>query len=158
MDVWDAIVVGAGPAGCAAAYDLAAAGRSVLLLDKRSFPRPKACAGGLTVKAVKTLRYSIDPVVREVVRRIQLEGGPGLSSSLKNPEPICVMTVRAELDEFCLRKTIAAGASFRRIPGLQQVLRSEEALCLHTAEGTFRTRFLVGADGANGQVGRRGAQ
>jgi flavin-dependent dehydrogenase len=35
MDVWDAIVVGAGPAGCAAAYDLAVAGQSVLLLDKK---------------------------------------------------------------------------------------------------------------------------
>ena len=74
--LWDAIVVGAGPAGCAAAYDLAAAGQSVLLVDKSDFPRLKACAGGLTIKAVKALRYSIDPVVREVVRRVRLEGGP----------------------------------------------------------------------------------
>ena len=51
--LWDVIVVGAGPAGCAAAYDLAGAGLSVLLLDKNYFPRPKACAGGLTVKAVQ---------------------------------------------------------------------------------------------------------
>ena len=63
--LWDAIVVGAGPAGCAAAYDLAVAGQSVLLVDKSEFPRPKACAGGLTIKAVKALRYSIDPVVRQ---------------------------------------------------------------------------------------------
>ena len=78
--LWDAIVVGAGPAGCAAAYDLAAAGQSVLLLDKNDFPRPKACAGGLTSKAVQALRYSIDPVVRKVVRRVRLEG-ESLSSS-----------------------------------------------------------------------------
>jgi geranylgeranyl reductase family protein len=156
--LWETVVVGAGPAGCAAAYDLAAAGRSVLLLDKSTFPRPKACAGGLTVKAVKTLRYSIDPVVREVVTRIQLEGGPGLSSSLKNRQPICVMTVRAEFDEFCLGKTLAAGASFKRISSLQQVVCSAEAMCLHTPEGIFRTRFLIGADGANGQVRRLCAQ
>jgi geranylgeranyl reductase family protein len=156
--LWDAVVVGAGPAGCAAAYDLAAAGQSVLLLDKSSFPRPKACAGGLTVKAVNTLRYSIDPVVREVVTRIQLEGGPGLSSSLKSRKPICVMTVRAELDEFCLGKTVAAGACFRKITRLQQVAPSAEALCLHTPEGIFQTRFLIGADGANGQVRRLCAQ
>ena len=54
--LWDAIVVGAGPAGCAAAYDLAAAGQSVLLVDKSDFPRAKACAGGLTIKAVKALQ------------------------------------------------------------------------------------------------------
>jgi geranylgeranyl reductase family protein len=155
---WDAVVVGAGPAGCAAAYDLAAAGRSVLLLDKSSFPRPKACAGGLTAKAVKALRYSIDPVVREVVTRIHLEGEGGLSSSLKNRQPICVMTVRAEFDEFCLGKTISAGAYFTRISRVQQVASSGEALYLQTPEGTFKTRFLVGADGANGQVRRLCAQ
>ncbi len=156
--LWDTVVVGAGPAGCAAAYDLVEAGQSVLLLDKSSFPRPKACAGGLTVKAVKTLRYSIDPVVREVVSRIQLEGGLGLSSSLKSRKPICVMTVRAELDEFCLGKTIAAGSCFRKITSLQRVAPSAETLCLHTPEGIFRTRFLIGADGANGQVRRLCAQ
>ena len=36
--LWDAIVVGAGPAGCAAAYDLAVAGQSVLLVDKKRIP------------------------------------------------------------------------------------------------------------------------
>jgi geranylgeranyl reductase family protein len=151
---WDALVVGAGPAGCAAAYDLATAGQSVLLLDKSKFPRPKACAGGLTVKAVQTLRYSIDPVVREVVSRVQLEGGPGLSSTLKSRERICVMTLRSELDEFCLGKTIAAGAGFRRISVVQQIVSSGGMVNLHTAGETFRARFLVGADGANGQVRR----
>ena len=72
--LWDAMVVGAGPAGCAAAYDLAAAGLSVLLLDHKDFPRAKACAGGLTSKAVQALRYSIAPVVRKVVGRVRLEG------------------------------------------------------------------------------------
>jgi geranylgeranyl reductase family protein len=156
--IWDAIVVGAGPAGCAAAYDLASAGRSVLLLDKSDFPRPKACAGGLTVKAVKTLRYSIDPVVREVVSRVQLEGGPGLSSSLKSREAICVMTLRAEFDEYCLRRTIAAGARFQRISAVQEIVGSGEGLQLHTPEERFRARFLVGADGASGQVRRLSTQ
>jgi geranylgeranyl reductase family protein len=41
---WDVIVVGAGPAGAATAAHLARAGRSVLLVDKCSFPRDKPCA------------------------------------------------------------------------------------------------------------------
>jgi geranylgeranyl reductase family protein len=151
--LWDAIVVGAGPAGCAAAYDLALAGQSVLLVDKRDFPRDKACAGGLTIKAVKALRYSIEPVVRQVVRRVQLEG-ESLSSSLKSRDPICVMTVRSELDEYCLGKTIEAGARFRRIGTLQQIARSKDAVQLITNGETYRARFLVGADGASGQVRR----
>jgi len=140
--LWDAIVVGAGPAGCAAAYDLAVAGQSVLLVDKRDFPRDKACAGGLTMKAVKALRYSIEPVVKQVVRHVQLEGG-SLFSPLKSRDPICVMTVRSELDEYCLGKTIEVGARFRRIGALQQIARSKDAVQLITNGETYRARFLV---------------
>jgi geranylgeranyl reductase family protein len=159
--LWDAIVVGAGPSGCAAAYDLAVAGQSVLLVDKSDFPRPKACAGGLTIKAVKALRYSFDPVVREVVRRVRLEGEGGSTKSapvLKSREPICVMTVRAEFDEYCLGKTIAAGACFKRISTLRQIVRSGGNVHLLTAGESYRARFLVGADGASGQVRRLCAQ
>lgn len=155
--LWDAIVVGAGPSGCATAYDLAAAGQSVLLVDKSDFPRLKACAGGLTIKAVKALRYSIDPVVREVVRRVRLEGEAGTTKTapvLKSREPICVMTVRAELDEYCLGKTIAAGACFKRISPVRQIVRSGGNVHLLTTGESYRARFLVGADGASGQVRR----
>lgn len=150
--LWDAIVVGAGPAGCAAAYDIAAAGQSVLLLDKKDFPRTKACAGGLTSKAVQALRYSIDPVVRKVVRRVRLEGESALV--LKSREPICVMTVRAELDEYCLRKTIAVGACLGKVAGVHQVVRCGDQVHLLTPGESYRARFLVGADGASGQVRR----
>jgi geranylgeranyl reductase family protein len=153
MEVWDAIVVGAGPAGCAAAYDLAVAGQSVLLLDKSDFPRSKACAGGLTAKAVKTLRYSIDPLVRAVVRRVQLEN-EGLSTSLRSREPICVMTVRAEFDAYCLGKTIAAGAAFRKLSAVREIVRSKNGVQLTTADRTDHARFLIGADGASGQIRR----
>ena len=153
MEVWDAIVVGAGPAGCAAAYDLAVAGQSVLLLDKSDFPRSKACAGGLTAKAVKTLRYSIEPLVRAVVRRVQLESD-GLSTSLRSREAICMMTVRAEFDAYCLGKTIAAGADFRKISAVREITRSKRGVQLTTADTTDHACFLIGADGASGQVRR----
>jgi geranylgeranyl reductase family protein len=157
--LWDAMVVGAGPAGCAAAYDLAAAGLSVLLLDHKDFPRAKACAGGLTTKAVQALRYSIAPVVRKVVGRVRLEGDNPSSSPadavvLKSREPICVMTVRAELDAYCLRQTIAAGACLRRIAGVQQIERRGDEVLLLAPGESYRARFLVGADGASGQTRR----
>ncbi len=156
--LWDAIVVGAGPAGCAAAYDLAVAGQSVLLVDKSDFPRPKACAGGLTIKAVKALRYSIEPVVQTGCSTRPAGGWRLVILMLKSREPICVMTVRAELDEYCLGKTIAAGACFRRIGAVRQIVRCGDSVQLITTGETYRARFLVGADGASGQVRRLCAQ
>lgn len=51
----DAVVVGAGPAGCAAAITLARAGRDVVLVDRATFPRDKICGDGLTVWALREL-------------------------------------------------------------------------------------------------------
>ncbi|GAB2922048.1 geranylgeranyl reductase family protein [Streptomyces mayteni] len=57
----DVIVVGAGPAGSAAAYHLARHGRDVLLLEKSEFPREKVCGDGLTPRSVRHLiRMGID--------------------------------------------------------------------------------------------------
>ena len=49
------VVVGAGPAGSAAAAWAARAGSDVLVIDSASFPRDKACGDGLTPRAVKQL-------------------------------------------------------------------------------------------------------
>jgi flavin-dependent dehydrogenase len=105
------------------------------------------------MKAVKALRYSIEPVVKQVVRRVQLEGGSS-SAPLKSRDAICVMTVRSELDEYCLGKTIEAGARFRRIGAVQRIAGSKDAVELITHGEIYRARFLVGADGASGQVRR----
>lgn len=51
----DVIVVGAGPAGSAAATYLARSGLTVSLLEKSSFPRDKVCGDGLTPRGTKQL-------------------------------------------------------------------------------------------------------
>lgn len=53
--VWDAVVVGAGPAGGIAALHLAAKGHSVLLVDRKSFPREKVCGDGLIADSLGAL-------------------------------------------------------------------------------------------------------
>lgn len=51
----DVAIVGAGPAGAAAAITLARAGRRVVLIDKAVFPRDKICGDGITTGALRIL-------------------------------------------------------------------------------------------------------
>ena len=152
MKIWDTIIVGAGPGGCAAAFDLARAGRKVLLLDRASFPRQKACAGGLTLKAVEALRYPIDPVGRERVDHIRVEKSGGQSVTLRRRDPYCFMTVRKELDDYCLRQTLAAGATFERIGAITAIEQEADAVSATVDGEKHRARFLIGADGVHSQV------
>ena len=51
----DLIIVGSGPAGAMCAYAAAKEDLDVLLLDKREFPRDKACGGALGVKVLRAI-------------------------------------------------------------------------------------------------------
>jgi geranylgeranyl reductase family protein len=152
METWDAVIVGAGPAGCAAAYDLATARRSVLLLDRAEFPRHKACAGGLTMRSLRALRYSVAAVTRATVSEIVVEKRHGEAATLSSRSSVCAMTVRQELDAFCLEQSVAAGAHFFRIGMIRAIEASPEDVVIRTSESSFRGRFLIGADGVSSRV------
>ncbi|HEX3467934.1 MAG TPA: geranylgeranyl reductase family protein [Candidatus Elarobacter sp.] len=149
---YDAVVIGAGPAGCAAAYDLVAAGRSVLLVDQRAFPRVKACAGGVTVKTLRALRYSIAPVIREVCSEMVVARGYERARTLASNDPLCAMTVREELDAYCLRQTVARGAEFRIAKRIAAVVEDETGVDVTLDDEPVRARYLVAADGVNSRV------
>lgn len=55
IETTDVVIVGAGPAGVAAAITLQRAGRDVLVIDKARFPRDKCCGDGLTTLALREL-------------------------------------------------------------------------------------------------------
>jgi geranylgeranyl reductase family protein len=159
---YDILIIGAGPAGCAAAYDLARAGRRVLLLDKRTFPRPKACACGLTRKTLAALRYPVDPIVERVCHEIVLQQAaldPRLQQiRVKSRTPIAAMAVRERFDNFCLQQTLAQGAKLLKIETILALreLPTHIELDIATADGpqTLTAPILIGADGSNGQTRR----
>ena len=110
---FDIAVVGAGPAGSVAAYRLASAGVRTLLVDKASFPRDKPCGGGVTGRAARLLPFSIEPVVEDVVDRIECRLHYGPRFERRARAPLAYMTQRKRLDHFLLQKAAEAGADVR---------------------------------------------
>jgi flavin-dependent dehydrogenase len=124
----------------------------VLLLDRADFPRHKACAGGLTRKSLRAVRYSVEPVTRATISAITVEKNRDESATLASRSPVCAMTVRQELDHFCLRQTLAAGACFARIGAIESIEQAAASVTLRTADATYSAPFLIGADGVHSRV------
>ena len=154
MERFDAIVVGAGPAGSTAAYRLSGAGARVLLLDRERFPRDKPCGGGLTYRAVRQLPVRVDAVVEDVVDRFELGFRYGPRFERGGEGTLVLMTQRRRLDAHLAEQAAEAGADFR--DGVRAT-----ALELGETEATVRfdgtsavAPVVIGADGVNGLTAR----
>jgi len=152
---YDAIVVGAGPAGSVTALRLARAGASVLLADKARFPRDKPCGGGLTLRAIRELPVDVTPVVEHTVDRMQLRLRYGGWYQRSSKGPLILMTQRRRLDAFLAEQAAAAGAEFRDGMKVTAVSAGPDRVEA-TVDGTaVRGEVLIGADGANGICARQ---
>src|SRR5581483_5756307 len=110
---YDALVVGAGPAGSTLACRLAGAGASVLLVDKARFPRDKPCGGGLTMRAVRQCPVDPGPVVEEEVDLVELRFRYGESVVRQASRPVILMTQRRRRDAFLPDAARERGADVR---------------------------------------------
>jgi geranylgeranyl reductase family protein len=154
MERFDAVVVGAGPAGSTTAYRLARAGARVLLVDKARFPRDKPCGGGITLRALQHLPFGVDPVVEDRVDRFELRLGYGKRFERSSDAPLALMTQRRRLDHFLAEQAAAAGADFRDGARVGDVDARADGISLTVDGDRVEAEALIGADGVNGIVAR----
>jgi geranylgeranyl reductase family protein len=147
---YDAIVVGAGPAGSTCAYRLASAGASVLLLDRARFPRDKPCGGGVTGRAARLLPFSISPVVEDTVTSVKMRLRYGPWAERGGGDPLVLMTQRLRLDAFLVERAVAAGAELREGVKVTAAEAGPDAATVTAGGQVLSARALVGADGVNG--------
>jgi geranylgeranyl reductase family protein len=139
VERFDVAVIGAGPAGSTTAYRLATAGANVLLVDKAEFPRDKPCGGGLTLRAVKELPFPVEPIVEDVVRRVECRLNYG-TSFVRGGRDLALMTQRRRLDQYLVERAVEAGATFRDGTPIDATSAPADV--------------VVAADGANGTSAR----
>lgn len=149
--MWDLAIVGAGPAGSAAALGALAArpDLNVVLLERSSFPRDKACGDGvaphvLDVLADVGVRGVVDD--RVPVRQLQLrQDDRALVRSMARPSWVVPRTV---FDTRLADAAVQAGASLHR-HRVRSVRIEASAVVL---DETTRAKIVVGADGAHSVV------
>lgn len=160
---FDVLVIGAGPAGSAAAFHLASAGRSVLLVEQHSFPRDKACGDGLTRASLKLLaEMDLSDRLRSHHRVHGIRVGTDTSRYQDRyyGADYGVVIPRTELDQLICRQAVKAGASLLEKtlvvgPILENGRVSGAQLRVDGVEREVLATFVIAADGANSCFARR---
>src|SRR3989344_6566202 len=97
-DIRDVIIIGAGPAGSNAAAVALRAGLTVTQIDKKVFPRNKACAGGLTTKSLRSVQIPISPMLRRSFSVIECNIWGDEVNRFSHHHNMVSMVVRPEFD------------------------------------------------------------
>jgi len=153
----DVVVVGGGPAGSAAAIELCRSGRTVILIDKATFPRDKCCGDGLTTLALRELEgLGLEPctvgdwfdVGGAVVRS---PSGRTVSLPLPDDGRYAATAPRLQLDDALLRLAREAGTDVRDGHGFRSLDTARDrsgAFIGVEADGlSIDTRYVIAADG-----------
>lgn len=165
---YDVIIIGAGPAGSAAATFLARAGVSTLMLERHRFPRDKVCGDGLTPQALYWLEQlgCVDAVLDQAeccLTECDLYVNGRFVVAGRIPEntpypPFMTLLDRRRMDEIVARNAVANGATLIEGAHARRIVRQPNGITVEAdcAEGRrrFTGRVLIGADGAGSLVSR----
>ncbi|MCU1623806.1 MAG: geranylgeranyl reductase [Frankiales bacterium] len=148
--VWDLAVVGAGPAGAAAARAAAEAGARVLLLEKAEIPRYKRCGGGLIGPAQRALADSgvdVSGLARDLVGRFTFTHRGGRAFT-REAVPFLPMVLRSELDATLVGLAREAGTELTTGVTVGAYAEQDGLVTLGTSGGPVLARAVVAADGS----------
>ena len=151
---YDVAIVGAGPAGATAATLLARAGRSVLLIDKATFPRDKCCGDGLTAGALRRLEaLGLDPgdvPSWEWVEDVMLVGPNGRQIQFPLPRSqghFSAIASRVDLDQALVNLAVSAGAIPRFGAPVIAATQTPSSVVLTVGDSLVRAKHVLAADG-----------
>lgn len=151
---YDVIIVGAGPAGSYLAYKLKNQGIDVLLLEKKTFPRYKSCAGGLSKKAYDIL-FSESKNVKNIVEKKVKKGLYVRNKKFtftESEKELIYMTYRSELDNFLVKMAVDnKTVCFKDNISIQKINEKDNTITYVERNKKYNVGYdiLVGAWGCN---------
>lgn len=168
-DVFDAIVVGAGPAGITAAKAMAEAGLTVVVLERGQFPGAKNVWGGILYREpTEDMAPGFEaeaplerPIVEQRYMMLTSDAMLGMtyrSEKLATPPFNAYSVLRSPFDQWFASKAEEAGAEVYSEFTVVDLLWENGAVVGVTtgdADGELRSRCVVIADGANSLLAQR---
>lgn len=148
----DIAIIGTGPGGSMAAYHLAKTGMKVVVLEKGSLPRQKACGGAIPAGMKTFFEWDITPCIEKKVSTIKFLYNHTMSKEIHQTEPIFLMVNRRSFDYHLINKAISIANGNITLLENVNAERIEENKNSVTIFGqnqeTIKADFVIAADGA----------
>lgn len=146
MSRYDIAVIGAGPAGSAAAITAARAGGRVVLLDKETFPLHKVCGEFVSFESTQILQsLTCDVYDAEQIQRVRLFRGHSVYEGRLRVPSLSIS--RYDLDAMLVDAARKAGAEVRTGCRVLAVAPQDDWFTIASAQGEFHARNVVNASG-----------
>lgn len=153
--MFDVIVVGAAVAGSRTAGLIAEAGKNVLLIEENtSIGLPCKCTGLVSWRIKEVLPTLPEKLIVNVVQEAKFHSPNGSSFVLKSRKPVYLLD-RPGLDKYLFNLAEEAGAQTKVGERFLSYKLMEDHLEVQTDKNVYKTKILIGADGANSSVGKQ---
>jgi geranylgeranyl reductase family protein len=153
--ICDVLVVGLGPAGATAAYELSRAGVSVVALEKEAHPRYKICGGGLSARIDHILGPAFHSVVEQTIHGVRFTYQGKEPLTIEADGPIAYMVMRDRFDHLLVQQARDAGATIYEDQPVVDCMSLDDGVEILTDRARYRAKVVIGADGANSRVAQR---
>ena len=150
----DAVIIGAGPAGCEMAYQLASAGFDIMIIEKEKPNREKPCGGGIQIKEL----LEFGPLPEQVIERRIIQGriiSPDnriVNVGRDRADEFSVTVKRSIYDRYLQERAIQAGAELQCETKVLDIQRKNRQMILtlmgKERQTVVRTRLLINAAGS----------
>lgn len=162
---YDVIIVGAGPAGCSCAINLASSNLKIAVIDKCFFPRDKICGGGLSDRSINTLKRMPDGIFADFLKEVDKVDSLGARFFSPNQNYFDVIPINKNTNGFICKRKDFDNFLYNKLKSYSNIeiinsdiidvkILTEKAL-LFAHNELFSANIIIGADGANSIISKK---